>query len=209
MDSGSDTVYRLSPEKGLHAMLDMAGAPGLGACLRAADAGNYTDTADTAGSSRANSRLFSAPPIWAVSAAALGPMKRGMRYMLRSHLSELHKDENLSRAERRAEGLRGAFGPSPIAVLSLPLLSPSRGVLEALPPPDTESAGSTRAFAGLDLQLQQRNTGTPQNLHPLYGEAPAAHLQSGGDPTIHRWGKLPSNTTGNRRIGRVRKQHEC
>jgi hypothetical protein len=129
--------------------------------------------------------------------------------MLRSHLSELHKDENLSRAGRRAEWLRGTFGPSPIAVLSLPLLSPSRGDLEALPPPDTESPGSTRTFAGLDLQLQQRNTGMPENLHPLYGEAPAAHLQSGGNPTVHRWGKLPSNTTGNRRIGRRRKEHEC
>jgi hypothetical protein len=136
-------------------------------------------------------------------------MTRGMRNMLGSRLSELRKDDNLSRAGRRAEGLRGAFGPSPIAVLSLPLLSPSRGDLEALPPPDTESAGSTRAFAGLDLQLQQRNTGMPENLHPLYGEAPAAHLQSGGNPTIHRWGKLPSNTTGNRRIGRGRKEYEC
>jgi hypothetical protein len=118
-----------------------------------------------------------------------------------SFLSELHH-HRVSWADTCGKVSR--FGPvfeqseKPVSCLS----SISRLDLNPSPmsPRRTEDAGSLRSPAWVDLQLGQRTTGTPADLHPLYGETSPAHLQSRGNATLHYWWTLPRYTQRNRRV---------
>lgn len=113
---------------------------------------------------------------------------------------ELHHPNELFDAQGLPRTLSRVFARSESTISSLSLLRPGESCSDALPEINSEGIGSSRLSARLDLQLRQRNTAMPENLHPLYGEAPAAHLQPGGNPALHHWGTLPRYTERNRRL---------
>ena len=113
---------------------------------------------------------------------------------------ELHHPNELSDAQGLPRTLSPVFARSKNAVSSLPLLRAGENCSRTLPKIHPEGVGSPRLSARLDLQLRQRNTGMPENLHSLYGEESAAHLQPGGNPALHHWWTLPRYTERNRRL---------
>ena len=113
---------------------------------------------------------------------------------------ELHHPNELSDAQGSPGTLSPVFARSKNAVSSLPLLRAGESCSRALPEIHPEGVGSARLSARLDLQLRQRNTGMPENLHSLYGEDSAAHQQPGGNPALHHWWTLPRYTERNRRL---------
>jgi len=113
---------------------------------------------------------------------------------------ELHRPNELSDAQGSPATLSPVFARSKKAVSSLPLLRAGESCSRTLPAIHSEGVGSSRLSARLDLQLRQRNTGMQENLHSLYGEESAAHLQPGGKPTLHHWWTLPRYTERNRRL---------
>jgi hypothetical protein len=113
---------------------------------------------------------------------------------------ELHHPDELSDAQRSLRTLSPVFARSENPISSLSLLRPGESCSHALPETHSEDVGSSRLSARLNLQLGQGNTGTPENLYPLYGAASTAHLQCGGNPTLHHWWTLPRYTERNRRL---------
>ena len=113
---------------------------------------------------------------------------------------ELHRPNELSDAQGLPKTLSPVFAQSKSAVSSLSLLRAGASCSRTLPEIHPEGVGSARLSARLDLQLRQRNTGMPENLHSLYGEDSAAHLQPGGNPALHHWWTLPRYTERNRRL---------
>jgi len=113
---------------------------------------------------------------------------------------ELHHPNELSDAQGSPGTLSPVFARSKNPVSSLPLLRAGESCSRTLPEIHPEGVGSARLSARLDLQLRQRNTGMPENLHSLYGEESAAHLQPGGNPALHHWWTLPGYTERNRRL---------
>jgi hypothetical protein len=113
---------------------------------------------------------------------------------------ELHHPNELSDAQGLPRTLSPVFARSKNAVSSLPLLRAGESCSRTLPKIHPEGVGSARLSARLDLQLRQRNPGMQENLHPLYGEDSAAHLQPGGNPALHYWWTLPGYTERNRRL---------
>jgi hypothetical protein len=126
-----------------------------------------------------------------------------------SFAGELHQPNELSDAEKLPRTLSRVFARGENTISSLPLLRSGESGPRALPETHSESVGSSRLSARLDLQLGQRNTGMPENLHPFYGEASAAHLQPGGNPALHHWWTLPSYTEGNRRLKNYSSECSC
>ena len=113
---------------------------------------------------------------------------------------ELHHPIELSDAQGSPRTLSPVFARSKNPVSSLPLLRAGESCSRTLPEIHPEGVGSARLSARLDLQLRQRNTGMPENLHSLYGEESAAHLQPGGNPALHHWWTLPRYPERNRRL---------
>ena len=113
---------------------------------------------------------------------------------------ELHQPNELSDAPGLPRRLSRVFARRKNTVSSLSLLRAGASCSRALPETDSEGVSSSRPSARFDLQLRQRNTGTPENLHPLYGKAAAAHLQRGGDPALYRRRTLPGDAERNRRL---------
>jgi hypothetical protein len=111
---------------------------------------------------------------------------------------ELHRPNELSDAQESPGTLSPVFARSKNAVSSLSFLQAGESCSRTLPAIHSEGVGSARLFARLDLQLRQRNTGMQENLHSLYGEESAAHLQPGGKPALHHWWTLPRYTERNR-----------
>src|SRR5262245_31391339 len=117
----------------------------------------------------------------------------------RSPSGELHQPNDLfdaalprtfSRVFERSEKPISCFSP----------LRSSESSSRSVPQINSEGAGASRPSARPNLQLRQRNTRVPENLHPLYGKASAAHLQLGGYPALHRWWTLSGYAERNRRL---------
>jgi hypothetical protein len=117
-----------------------------------------------------------------------------------SFSGELHHPNELSDAQGLPRTLFRVFARRENPISSLSLLQPGESCSRALPEINSEGVGSSRPSARLNLQLRQGNTGMPENLHPLYGEASTAHLQPGGNAALHRWWTLPRYTKRNRRL---------
>ena len=113
---------------------------------------------------------------------------------------ELHHANELSNREKLPRTLSRVFARGENTISSFPLLRCGESGPRALPETHSEGVGSSRLSARLNLQLGQGNTGMPENLHPLYGEASTAHLQPGGNPALHHWWTLPRYTERNRRL---------
>jgi hypothetical protein len=113
---------------------------------------------------------------------------------------ELHHANELSNTEKLPRTSSRVFARGESTISSFPLLRAGESGPRALPKTHSESVGSSRLSARLDLQLGQRNTGTQENLHPLYGKASAAHLQPEGNSALHHWWTLPRYTERNRRL---------
>ena len=113
---------------------------------------------------------------------------------------ELHKPNELSDAPGLSRRLPLRFARSKNTLSSLSLLRPGESCSCALPEIDSQGAGSPRPSARLDLQLRQRDAGTPENLHPLYGKSSAPDLQLGGNATLHHRWTLPRYPERNRRL---------
>jgi hypothetical protein len=117
-----------------------------------------------------------------------------------SFSGELYHPNELSDAQGLPRTLFPVFERSKNTISSLSLLQPGESGSRALPEIDSEGVGASRLSARLDLQLRQGKTGTPKNLHSLYGEDSAAHLQPGGNPALYYWWTLPRHTQRNRRL---------
>ena len=126
-----------------------------------------------------------------------------------SFCGELHQANELSDAPGLPRRLSPVFTRSKNTVSSLSLLRPGESCSRALPEIDSEGAGSSRPSARLNLQLRQRNTGTPEDLHPLYGKASPAHLQPGGDPALYHWWTLPRYAERNRGLRNYSSECSC
>jgi hypothetical protein len=122
---------------------------------------------------------------------------------------ELHRPNELSDAQGSPATLSPVFARSKNAVSSLPLLRAGESCSRTLPEINSEGVGASRLSARLNLQLGQGNTGMPENLHPLYGEASTAHLQPGGNPALHRWWTLQRYTERNRRLSNYSSEYSC
>src|SRR4030095_11620231 len=117
-----------------------------------------------------------------------------------SFSGELYHPNELSDAQGLPRTLFPVFERSKNTISSLSLLQAGESGSHALPEIESEGVGASRLSARLDLQLRQGKTGTPKNLHSLYGEDSAAHLQPRGKSALYHCGTLPQYTEGNRRV---------
>jgi hypothetical protein len=113
---------------------------------------------------------------------------------------ELHQPNELSDAPELPRRLSRLSAPGKNTVPPFPLLRAAASCSRALSEIDSKGAGSSRPPARLNLQLGQRNTRTPENLHPLHGKSAAPHLQPGRDPALYCRRTLPGYAERNRRL---------